>query len=119
MAHSSWIFGNFLCKLLYRAFRRHQCTGVFLLACISVDRYFCHRESPQQPVLHHLLVRRWCVAWCGWWRGSVLARGHSEESIQASDLGQAIALKTWPGRQAPLGALACVSRHMGYFCRWR
>ncbi|KAM3835914.1 C-X-C chemokine receptor type 2 [Diretmus argenteus] len=35
-----WVFGNFLCKLLSGLQEASVYSGVFLLACISVDRYF-------------------------------------------------------------------------------
>uniref|UniRef100_UPI003AAF29B8 C-X-C chemokine receptor type 1 n=1 Tax=Centroberyx gerrardi TaxID=166262 RepID=UPI003AAF29B8 len=38
--HSGWIFGKFLCKLLSGLQEASVYSGVFLLACISVDRYF-------------------------------------------------------------------------------
>lgn len=37
--HSGWIFGNFLCKLMSGLQEASFYSGVFLLACISVDRY--------------------------------------------------------------------------------
>lgn len=63
--HSGWIFGNFLCKLLSGFQEVSLYSGVFLLACISVDRYVAIvRATRILSSHHHVLVKVVCtVVW--------------------------------------------------------
>lgn len=62
--HSGWIFGNFLCKLLSCFQEMSLYSGVFLLVCISVDRYFAIVRATRVLSSHHLLVKVVCsVVW--------------------------------------------------------
>ncbi|KAM4608666.1 C-X-C chemokine receptor type 1 [Polymixia lowei] len=63
-AHSGWIFGNFLCKLVSGLQEASVYGGVFLLACISVDRYFAIVKAMQVLTSRRHLVRLVCgVVW--------------------------------------------------------
>ncbi|KAF3695104.1 C-X-C chemokine receptor type 1 [Channa argus] len=55
--HFGWIFGNILCKLLSGFQEAAVYSGVFLLACISVDRYFAIVRATRLLSSHHLLVK--------------------------------------------------------------
>lgn len=62
--HSGWIFGNFLCKLLSGFQEVSLYGGVFLLACISVDRYFAIVRATRTLSSHRFLVKVVCtVVW--------------------------------------------------------
>lgn len=62
--HSGWIFGNFLCKLLSGFQEVALYGGVFLLACISVDRYFAIVRATRVLSSRHHLVKLVCtVVW--------------------------------------------------------
>lgn len=62
--NSGWIFGNFLCKLLSGFQEASAYSGVFLLACISVDRYFAIVRATRVLSSHHLLVKVICsIVW--------------------------------------------------------
>uniref|UniRef100_A0A3Q3GM52 Chemokine (C-X-C motif) receptor 2 n=1 Tax=Labrus bergylta TaxID=56723 RepID=A0A3Q3GM52_9LABR len=63
-AHSGWIFGTFSCKLLSGFQEASVYSGVFLLACISVDRHFAIVRATRLISSHHLLVKVvCCVVW--------------------------------------------------------
>ncbi|XP_029968007.1 C-X-C chemokine receptor type 2-like [Salarias fasciatus] len=88
--HYGWIFGGFLCKLLSGFQEASVYSGVFLLACISVDRYFAIVRATRVSSSHHLQVRVICgVVW-------LVAVGLSlpamikRESMYDDDLGQYI-----------------------------
>ncbi|XP_064421744.1 C-C chemokine receptor type 7 [Latimeria chalumnae] len=53
-ARDGWIFGNFFCKMVYCLYKMSFFSGMLLLMCISVDRYFAivqaasaHRFRPR------------------------------------------------------------------------
>ncbi|XP_069010895.1 C-X-C chemokine receptor type 2 [Embiotoca jacksoni] len=63
-AHFGWIFGNFPCKVLSGFQEASVYSGVFLLACISVDRYVAIVRATRVLPSHHLLVKVVCsVVW--------------------------------------------------------
>ncbi|XP_060909806.1 C-X-C chemokine receptor type 1 [Labrus mixtus] len=63
-AHSGWIFGTFSCKILSGFQEASVYSGVFLLACISVDRHFAIVRATRLISSHHLLVKAvCCVVW--------------------------------------------------------
>lgn len=62
--HYGWIFGNFPCKLFSGFQEASVYSGVFLLACISVDRYFAIVRATRVLPSHHLLVKVvCCIVW--------------------------------------------------------
>ncbi|XP_008278568.1 C-X-C chemokine receptor type 1 [Stegastes partitus] len=62
--HFGWMFGNLPCKLLSGFQEASVYSGVFLLACISVDRYFAIVRATRVLPSHHLLVKVVCgVVW--------------------------------------------------------
>ncbi|XP_070832435.1 C-X-C chemokine receptor type 1 [Chaetodon trifascialis] len=62
--HSGWIFGNFLCKVLSGFQEASVYSGVFLLACISVDRHFAIVRATRVLSSNRFLVRVVCsVVW--------------------------------------------------------
>lgn len=63
---SNWVFGTFLCKLLSGVQEAAFYTCVFLLACISVDRYMAIVKATQFLSKQHHVVRAVCVlVWLG------------------------------------------------------
>lgn len=63
-ANFGWVFGNFLCKLLSGIEEASVYCGVFLLASISIDRYFAIVRATRALSSRHLLVKGICsVAW--------------------------------------------------------
>ncbi|KAM6978702.1 C-X-C chemokine receptor type 1 isoform 2-T2 [Tautogolabrus adspersus] len=63
-AHSGWIFGTFSCKLLSGFQEASVYSGVFLLACISVDRHYAIVRATRVISSHPLLVKVvCCVVW--------------------------------------------------------
>ncbi|KAK2839532.1 hypothetical protein Q5P01_013272 [Channa striata] len=74
--HFGWIFGTFLCKLVSGFQEASVYSGVFLLACISVDRYFA-------------IVRATLVCSVVWLVAGVLSLPMviQKESIHDEDLG--------------------------------
>lgn len=62
--HYGWVFGDFLCKLMSGFQEASVYSGVFLLVCISVDRYFAIVRATRRLSSHHLLVKVICgVVW--------------------------------------------------------
>ncbi|XP_028993678.1 C-X-C chemokine receptor type 1 [Betta splendens] len=62
--HFGWIFPGFLCKALSGLQEASVYSGVFLLASISVDRYFAIVRATRVLPSHHLLVTVVCsVTW--------------------------------------------------------
>ncbi|XP_056144846.1 C-X-C chemokine receptor type 1 [Lampris incognitus] len=62
--HTGWIFGNVLCKLLSGLQEATVYGSVFLLACISVDRYFAIVKATRVLVSRRHLVGLVCgVVW--------------------------------------------------------
>ncbi|XP_070771374.1 C-X-C chemokine receptor type 1 [Enoplosus armatus] len=96
-AHSGWIFGNFLCKLLSGFQEASVYSGVFLLACISVDRHFAIVRATRALSSRHLMVKVACsVVWlvAGLLSLPVVIQ---KESIYAEDLGQSICYENLTG----------------------
>lgn len=85
--HSGWVFGNFMCKLLSGIQESSVYSGVFLLACISVDRYFAIVRATRAPTSHHRLVKLVCSA--VWLVAGALSLpvALQRESIQPKDRG--------------------------------
>ncbi|XP_040913511.1 C-X-C chemokine receptor type 1 [Toxotes jaculatrix] len=98
--HSGWIFGNFLCKLLSGFQEASVYSGVFLLVCISVDRYFAIVRAMRVLSSHHRLVKVVCgVVWLVAGLLS-LPVALQRESIQAEDLGQTICFENLTGESS-------------------
>ncbi|CAN9498003.1 unnamed protein product [Ophioblennius macclurei] len=98
--HYGWLFGSFLCKLLSGFQEASVYSGVFLLACISVDRYFAIVRLTRVTSSHHLLVKVICgVVW-------LIAAGLSlpaiikRESMYDEDLGQSICYENLTGESS-------------------
>ncbi|XP_041663503.1 C-X-C chemokine receptor type 1 [Cheilinus undulatus] len=63
-AYTGWVFGTFLCKLLSAFQEASVYSGVFLLACISVDRHFAIVRPTRPKSSFHTLVKMVCgVVW--------------------------------------------------------
>lgn len=60
-AHTGWIFGNVLCKVLSGVQEASLYSGVFLLACISVDRHFAIVRATRVKPSRGLVVKTTCV----------------------------------------------------------
>lgn len=60
-AHIGWIFGNVLCKVLSGFQEASLYSGVFLLACISVDRHFAIVRATRIKPSRGLVVKTTCV----------------------------------------------------------
>lgn len=99
-AHCGWIFGNFLCKLLSGFQEAAVYSGVFLLACISVDRYFAIVRATRVLSSNHLLVKVVCGV--VWLVAGVLSLPVTiqRESINAEDLGQTICYENLTGESS-------------------
>ncbi|KAM8855353.1 C-X-C chemokine receptor type 1 isoform 1-T3 [Spinachia spinachia] len=89
-AQSGWIFGNFLCKLLSGFQEASLYSGVFLLACISVDRHFVIVRATRLRPFHRLLVKVACAV--VWLAAAVLSLpvALQKESMHDGDLGRII-----------------------------
>uniref|UniRef100_A0AAV2K4R1 C-X-C chemokine receptor type 2 n=1 Tax=Knipowitschia caucasica TaxID=637954 RepID=A0AAV2K4R1_KNICA len=62
--YSGWIFGTALCKILSGFQEASVYGGVFLLACISIDRYFAIVHAKRSLSSHKVLVKVVCgVVW--------------------------------------------------------
>lgn len=96
-AHFGWIFGNFLCKLLSGFQEASLYSGVFLLACISIDRYFAIVRATRVLSSRRLLVKVVCsVVWL--MAGALsLPVVIQREQIDAEDLGQSICFENLTG----------------------
>uniref|UniRef100_A0A3Q3KEV1 C-X-C chemokine receptor type 2 n=1 Tax=Monopterus albus TaxID=43700 RepID=A0A3Q3KEV1_MONAL len=115
--HSGWIFGNFLCKLLSGFQEASVYSGVILLACISVERYFAIVRATHVLSSHHLLVKVVCsVVWlvAGLLSLPVVIQ---RESIHAEDLGQNICYENLTGESSDHWRVSIsVLRHtIGFF----
>uniref|UniRef100_A0A3B5R2Q5 C-X-C chemokine receptor type 2 n=2 Tax=Xiphophorus maculatus TaxID=8083 RepID=A0A3B5R2Q5_XIPMA len=63
-SHYGWIFGTLPCKFISSFQEASVYSGVFLLACISVDRYFAIVRATRVLSSRHLLVKGICaVVW--------------------------------------------------------
>ncbi|XP_068592026.1 C-X-C chemokine receptor type 1 isoform X2 [Cebidichthys violaceus] len=116
-AHSGWIFGNFLCKLLSGFQEASVYSGVFLLACISVDRHFAIVRATRARPSHHLSVKVACAV--VWLMAGVLSLPSAvqKESMRAEDLGQNICYENLTGESSDHWRIGMrVLRHtMGFF----
>ncbi|XP_044073701.1 C-X-C chemokine receptor type 1 isoform X2 [Siniperca chuatsi] len=116
-AHSGWIFGNFLCKLLSGFQEASVYSGVFLLACISVDRHFAIVRATRVLSSRHLLVKVVCSV--VWLVAGLLSLpvAIQKESMRAEDLGQTICYENLTGESIHHWRVATrVLRHtMGFF----
>ncbi|XP_068429127.1 C-X-C chemokine receptor type 2 [Clinocottus analis] len=116
-ARSGWIFGNFLCKLLSGFQEVSLYGGVFLLACISVDRHFAIVRAMRARASRQLLVKVVCVVV---WLAAILLSLPvviQKESINAEDLGRNICYENLTGESADRWRVGmCVLRHtVGFF----
>ncbi|XP_033474040.1 C-X-C chemokine receptor type 1 [Epinephelus lanceolatus] len=98
--HSGWVFGNFMCKLLSGFQEASVYSGVFLLACISVDRHFAIVRATRVLPSHHLLVKVVCSV--VWLVAGVLSLpvAIQRESRYAADLGQFICYQNLTGESS-------------------
>ncbi|XP_070694750.1 C-X-C chemokine receptor type 2 [Pempheris klunzingeri] len=116
-AHSGWIFGNFLCKLLSGFQEASLYSGVFLLACISVDRHFAIVRATRVLSSHRMLVKVMCsVVWlvAGLLSLPVVIQ---KESMYADELGETICYENLTGESSQHWRVSIrVVRHtMGFF----
>nr|XP_046260795.1 C-X-C chemokine receptor type 1 [Scatophagus argus] len=116
-AHSGWIFGNFLCKVLSGFQEASVYSGVFLLACISVDRHFAIVRARRVLSSHHLLVKVVCSV--VWLVAGLLSLPHAiqKQSMHAVDLDQTICYENLTGESSDHWRVSIrVLRHtMGFF----
>ncbi|XP_040003688.1 C-X-C chemokine receptor type 1 [Xiphias gladius] len=115
--HSGWIFGNFLCKLLSGFQEASLYSSVFLLACISVDRYFAIVRATRVLSCHHLLVKVVCCV--VWLLAGVLSLpvAIQRESMHAEDLGRTLCYENLTGESSDRWRVSIrFLRHtMGFF----
>ncbi|XP_045910132.1 C-X-C chemokine receptor type 1 [Micropterus dolomieu] len=115
--HSGWIFGNFLCKLLSGFQEASVYSGVFLLACISVDRHFAIVRATRALSSRHLLVKVTCSI--VWLVAGLLSLpvAIQKESLHIEDLGQSICYENLTGESSHHWRVGIrVLRHtMGFF----
>ncbi|XP_037345473.2 C-X-C chemokine receptor type 1 [Pungitius pungitius] len=97
---SGWIFGNFLCKLLSGFQEASVYSGVFLLACISVDRHFVIVRATRLRPNHRLVVKVACAV--VWLVAAVLSLpvAIQKESVHAEDLGRLICYEKLTGESS-------------------
>uniref|UniRef100_A0A8D0A8D8 C-X-C motif chemokine receptor 1 n=2 Tax=Sander lucioperca TaxID=283035 RepID=A0A8D0A8D8_SANLU len=116
-AHSGWIFGNFLCKLLSGFQEASVYGGVFLLVCISVDRHFAIVRATRVLTSHHLLVKVVCGV--VWLVAGVLSLpvAIQRESMHVDDLGRTICYENLTGESSDHWRVSLrVMRHLvGFF----
>lgn len=98
-AHSGWIFGNVLCKVLSSFQEAAVYSGVFLLVCISVDRLFAIVRATRSLSSHYLVK---VVCSLVWLAAGLLALPMliQKESMYASDLGQTICYENLTGESS-------------------
>ncbi|KAM7407777.1 hypothetical protein PAMA_003506 [Pampus argenteus] len=116
-AHSGWIFGNFLCKVLSGFQEAALYSGVFFLACISVDRYFAIVRATRIFSSHKLFLKVACAV--VWLVAGVLSLPVTiqRQSIHAEELGQTICYENLTGESSVRWRVSVrVLRHtMGFF----
>uniref|UniRef100_A0A3B4B0F8 G-protein coupled receptors family 1 profile domain-containing protein n=1 Tax=Periophthalmus magnuspinnatus TaxID=409849 RepID=A0A3B4B0F8_9GOBI len=62
--HSGWVFGNALCKILSGFQEASVYAGVFLLACISIDRYFAIVQATRSLSSRNVVIKVICgIVW--------------------------------------------------------
>ncbi|KAM9347666.1 C-X-C chemokine receptor type 1 [Symphorus nematophorus] len=115
--HAGWIFGNFLCKVLSGFQEVSVYSGVFLLACISVDRHLAIVRVTRVMSSNHLVVKVVCSV--VWLVAGVLSLpvAIQRESMFAKDLGQNICYENLTGESSDRWRVSIrVLRHtMGFF----
>ncbi|KAM6934531.1 C-X-C chemokine receptor type 2 [Xenentodon cancila] len=115
--HYGWLFGNFLCKILSGFQEASTYSGVFLLVCISVDRYFAIVRATRMLPSHHLLVNVVCIL--VWVVAALLSLpvAIKREMIDAEDLGQSICYENLTGESSDQWRVSMrVLRHtVGFF----
>uniref|UniRef100_UPI0037E8A998 C-X-C chemokine receptor type 1 n=1 Tax=Semicossyphus pulcher TaxID=241346 RepID=UPI0037E8A998 len=116
-AHSGWIFGTFPCKLLSAFQEASVYSGVFLLACISVDRHMAIVRATRALTSHHLLVKVVCCA--VWLVAGLLSLpvAIQRESLPAEELGHNICYENLTGESSDNWRVSIrVLRHtVGFF----
>ncbi|KAM9709562.1 C-X-C chemokine receptor type 1 [Menidia menidia] len=116
-SHFGWIYGNFLCKLLSGLQESSVYGGVFLLACISVDRYFAIVRATRVLSSHRHLVRVVCSV--VWLVASVLSlpAAIKRESMYAEELDENICYENLTGESMDQWRVSMrVLRHtLGFF----
>lgn len=116
-AHSGWIFGNFLCKVLSGFLEASVYASVFLLVCISVDRYLAIVRATRAWSSRHLLVKATCgVVWVVAGLLS-LPVAIQRQSMHAEDLRQTICYDNLAGESSDHWRVGVrVLRHtLGFF----
>ncbi|XP_072300170.1 C-X-C chemokine receptor type 1 [Eucyclogobius newberryi] len=115
--HSGWIFGSALCKILSSLQEASVYGGVFLLACISIDRYFAIVRAKRQLSSHNLVVKVICGV--VWLVAAMLALpvAVQRESMFDSDLGEHICFENVTGENIDRWRVTMrILRHtMGFF----
>uniref|UniRef100_A0A3Q0R944 C-X-C chemokine receptor type 2 n=1 Tax=Amphilophus citrinellus TaxID=61819 RepID=A0A3Q0R944_AMPCI len=115
--HAGWIFGNFLCKVLSGFQEASAYSGVFLLACISVDRYFAIVRATRVLSSHDLLVKVTCSV--VWVVAIILSLPVviKRESLVTEDLGKTICYEniTGEGSDRLRVALRVLRHTVGFF----
>lgn len=88
--HTGWIFGNLLCKVLSGFQEASVYSGVFLLACISVERHFAIVRATRVLSPHYPVVKLTCGA--VWLVAGLLAIpvAVQKQTFEIHDLGQPI-----------------------------
>ncbi|KAM4731324.1 C-X-C chemokine receptor type 1 [Anableps anableps] len=116
-SHFGWIFGNFPCKLMSGFQEASMYSGVFLLACISVDRYFAIVRATRVLSSRHLLVKVICGA--VWLMSGLLSLpvAIQRENIAQDDLEQIICYENLTGESSDQWRVGLrVLRHtLGFF----
>lgn len=112
-----WLFGNFLCKLLSGFQEVSIYSGIFLLVCISVDRYFAIVRATRGLSSHHLLVNVVCCI--VWLVATVLSLpvAITREAMHAPDFNQTICYENLTGESSSQWRVSMrVLRHtVGFF----
>lgn len=115
---SGWVFGNFLCKFLSGLQEAAVYGSVFLLACISVDRYLATVKATQVMSSRRGLVRLVCG---GVWMGAgvlSLPVALKRDAMESEDLkGQIICYENLTGESSHRWRVSLrVLRHtVGFF----
>uniref|UniRef100_A0A3P9J5A3 Chemokine (C-X-C motif) receptor 2 n=1 Tax=Oryzias latipes TaxID=8090 RepID=A0A3P9J5A3_ORYLA len=115
--HFGWSYGNFLCKVLSGFQEASVYSGVFLLACISVDRFFAVVRATRVLSSNHHLVKVVCsVVWlmAGLLSLPVVIK---RESMFAEELNQSICYENVTGESSDLWQFSLrILRHtLGFF----
>ncbi|XP_013870647.1 C-X-C chemokine receptor type 1 [Austrofundulus limnaeus] len=116
-SHYGWVFGDFLCKLMSGFQEASVYCGVFLLACISVDRYFAIVRATRRLSSHHLVVKVICGV--VWLVAAVLSLpvAVKRERMHGADLNQDICYENLTGESSEKWRISMrVLRHtVGFF----